>query len=113
MRNFHKLGGLILAITITASAVAAQNYGLPRFGKNESYSKVRVKLLKAGWKPFRSPDADECSDGDRRCAGRPEMQSCAGTGLAPCRFLWKRRGKTVVIFTAGENTIYNGYEFEK
>jgi hypothetical protein len=113
MNKFLKFCSIILVISLFALVIAAQTNGLPRFGKGESYAKVRVKMLKAGWKPFHSPDADKCYDGDERCEGRPEMQNCAGTGLAPCRFLWKRKGKTVIIFTSGENTIYNGYEYEK
>ena len=108
-----KFCSVFLAISFLVSTVSAQTSRLPRFRENESYARVRVKLIKAGWKPFHSPDADECYKSDKRCANRPEMESCAGTGLAPCRFLWKRKGKTVVIFTSGENTIYNGYEFQK
>ncbi len=99
-------------IFLLALTVFAQTNGLPRLKKGESYAKVRVKMLKAGWKPYHSPNAAECLSGDKRCEGRPEMENCAGTGLAPCRFLWKRKGKTAVIFTVGENEAdYNGYEY--
>lgn len=113
MNDIRQLSNLILILLISASAIFAQSSGLPRFAKNESYAKTRVKMLKAGWKPFRAPDADECMSGDERCQGRPEMQSCAGTGMANCKFLWKRKGKTAAIFTVGENAIYSGHEFEK
>lgn len=101
---------MIFLLTFTVIAQAA---GLPRLRKGASYAKVRGAMLKAGWKPYRSPDADECMTGDKRCEGRPEMENCAGTGTAACRFLWKRRGKTVVIFTVGEEiAVYNGHEFQ-
>ncbi len=109
----NKIIGLILAIAISVSTNGGQTGGLARLKKGEIYAKVRLKLLKAGWKPFHSPDAGECLDGDARCAGRPEMENCAGTGLAPCVFLWKRKDKTIVIFTIGEEANYNGYEFQK
>ena len=112
--NFPKIGGLILVVNLLAFSVSAQINGFPRIRKGESYKSVRVKMLKAGWKPYRSPDADKCRTGDNRCKGRPEMQSCSGTGTAACRFLWKRKAKTVVIFTVGEfEAVYNGHDFVK
>lgn len=112
MDRWRKICGFVLVFVLSASAALAQKTGLPRLKRGESYKSVRVKMLKAGWKPFRAPDADKCMEGDERCQGRPEMQSCAGTGMANCRFLWKRKGKTVVIFTVGENAVYDGYSFE-
>ncbi len=82
---------------------------LPPFAKRESYSSVRTKMLKAGWEPFHAEDADVCEEGDSRCEGRPEMESCAGAGLANCRFLWKKNGKIIAICTVGEeNAVYDG-----
>ena len=93
----------------------AQSGGLPKFKKNESYKSVRAKMLKAGWKPFHAPDAEECANGDKRCENRPEMQQCAAeTDEAPCVFLWKRKGKTFVIQTAGiENAVYSSGTYYK
>lgn len=102
----------LLLVSFLVSAAGAQT-SLPRLKKGESYSSVRGKMIKAGWKPFHSPDADKCAAGDKRCEGRPEMESCAGTGLGNCKFLWKRRGKTVAVFTIGEGSAkYNGHEFQ-
>jgi hypothetical protein len=111
MNKPHKFPGLILSVLLLTQIAFAQN-GLPRIRKGESYKSVRVKMIKAGWKPHHAKDADKCLKGDDRCRNRPEMQACAGTGTANCRFLWKRKEVTVVIFTSGENTIYNGYEFQ-
>lgn len=86
--------------------------GLPEFKKNEDYGSVREKMLRAGWTPHRSKDADKCGEGDERCEGRPEMQSCAGTGMANCKFLWKKGEKMLAIFTVGETAVYSGHEFE-
>ena len=100
----------ILTICLLTFAVFAQTADLPSFKKGESYTSVRRKMLKAGWKPFHSPNADECAKGDLRCENRPEMESCAGTGLGPCNFLWKRNKKTVTITTVGENkAVYSGH----
>lgn len=82
----------------------------PSFDKGESYTSIRTKMLSAGWTPFRSPDADSCSDGDVRCKDRPEMEACAGTGMANCRFLWKKDGRTLAIATVGEDTAFDNSE---
>ena len=58
---------------------------VPPFARNESYSQVRKKKKSNGWKPVISKDADQCMESDTRCEGRPEMQTCSGTGLAMCR----------------------------
>jgi hypothetical protein len=90
----------------------AQTTSLPKIKKGENYKTVRVKMLKAGWKPAATANADKCFEGDERCEGRPEMESCAGTGKANCAFRWKRKNKVVMIFTLGENTIFSGYRFQ-
>ena len=92
----------------------AQTTGLPKFRKGEYYKTVRLKMLKTGWKPAATPNADKCLEGDGRCVGRPEMESCAGTGKANCAFRWKRKSKIVMLFTVGEtrNNIYTGFRFQ-
>ena len=79
-----------------------QRRPVPPFSRTESYAQVRVVLLRDGWQPLISKDADECIEGDSRCEGRPEMQTCSGSGLAMCRFGWQRDGQQLMICTAGE-----------
>lgn len=86
------------------------NNAVPGFAPNESYASVRQKLLASGWQPFHASDADVCSQGDARCQGRPEMQACAGTGMANCRFIWQKDGKTVAVMTVGEDAAFAGIE---
>lgn len=82
--------------------------GMPQFQKNEPYADVRTKLLAAGWQPFHADDADTCESGDPRCEGRPEMESCAGTGQANCKFLWKKQSRVLAICTVGEeNAVFD------
>ncbi len=99
----------------TTKSASAPNPSLPKFGKNESYKTVRLKMIKAGWKPYHSPEADVCAKGDLRCQGRPEMEACAGTGMANCNFLWKRKDATVAISTLGEgrNNTVSGWGFRE
>ncbi len=109
--NLLKILCLTVILTLT---ISAQTSGLPRFKKDESYAKVRNKMLKAGWKPFHAEDSDHCQPGDSRCKGRPEMHVCAGTGLGNCEFYWKRKGKLLAIYTVGETGgSYSGHEFLK
>jgi hypothetical protein len=112
MSKLQKFCGLILVISLLSLTIFAQKSALPKLRKGEGYKSVRVKMIKAGWKPFHSKDADKCMKGDERCQNRPEMEACAGTGQGNCRFLWKRKGKTVAVFTIGDNTVYDGFEFQ-
>ena len=89
----------------TAAAIEAQNVSLPTFTLKEKYSNARQKLLSAGWKTHHSPEADTCDSGDERCKDRPEMLSCAGSGLAPCKFTWSHSGKIAVIDTTGKEPV--------
>lgn len=86
---------------------------MPKFKKGEGYKSVREKLIKAGWIPFKSKEAQECVGDDERCKDYPEMEACAGTGLGNCRYLWKKGGKTLAIFTISDSPIYDGQEFVK
>ena len=76
------------------------------------YSKARKKLLAAGWQPFRTKPfnkADE--DPDTMSGNGPifwkrgymELESCSGTGMAACAFLFKDAyGNHLRVTTKGE-----------
>jgi hypothetical protein len=97
---------LLMGCAIAASAATAQaaQVTLPHFAKGEKYGSVRAKMFKAGWVPASTPYADECVPGDKRCEGRTEMETCSGTGMAFCKFLWRKDGQVIGIVTAGEDT---------
>ncbi|WP_448253072.1 hypothetical protein [Ottowia oryzae] len=80
----------------------SQSRAVPSFTRNTSYAQVRTALLRDGWQPVISKDADECMEDDSRCEGRPEMLTCSGSGLAMCRFGWERGGQQLTICTTGE-----------
>lgn len=104
--SYVTIFALLVGITQTGSLQAAD---LPHFKKHESYSSVRSKMIKSGWKPFHAENADTCTDGDSRCKGRPEMEFCASTGMANCKFLWKQNEEKTAICTIGEvDAIYAG-----
>ena len=86
----------------TQAETSIKRRPVPPFARNESYAQVRVVLMRDGWQPVISKEADQCMEGDTRCEGRPEMQTCSGSGLAMCRFRWQRDGQQLTICTAGE-----------
>lgn len=96
----------LCALVMVAGSALAQAESMPKFKQGEDYAKVRSKLLNAGWKPRRMPDADQCMQGDDRCQGRPEMEACAGSGRANCRFAWQRAGALLTIFTVGSPAVF-------
>jgi hypothetical protein len=77
-----------------------------------TYHAARKKLIAAGWQPLRTKSYNEAkSDPDiaygmgrifwRR--GYVEVQACAGTGMAPCYFLFKDAyGNQLEVSTEGE-----------
>lgn len=84
----------------TATSTQASAIDEPKFKKGDDYKTVvREKLLKDGWEPYTSKNADKCEGNDDRCVGMPEMENCAGTGLGNCRYLWKKGEKAIVVYT--------------
>jgi hypothetical protein len=97
----------ILALALSVTPVLAQQ-GLPTFPRETVYAEARRSLIGLGWSPVTLPDADRCSPRDGRCAGRPEMVACSGTGIAACAFAWRRGDTLVEVLTAGENPVVTG-----
>lgn len=79
---------------------------------NLTYHKARPKLLARGWQPYQtihhnSADTDpSTSSGNGQIYWRKgywEIESCAGTGLAPCSFLFEDAYRNRLrVTTAGE-----------
>ena len=101
--NATNIAGTPGGSEIRALPNSTPNSALPAFSSAEPYGVVRTRLITQGWTPYKGPNADTCEGGDKRCEGRPEMESCAGTGLAACKFLWRRDGKTLAVHTIGED----------
>lgn len=100
-------GGVVAQVT----CVPVKNAKLPRV-LDLTYHKARPKLLAAGWQPFRtihhnSADTDtntRFGNGEEFWKkGYREIENCAGTGLAPCSFLFEDvYGNRLRVTTAGE-----------
>ncbi len=77
-----------------------------------TYSKARKKLLTAGWQPLQTKSFNEAKeDPDISYGNGPlfwkrgyiELESCSGTGVAACAFLFKDAyGNHLRVTTAGE-----------
>jgi hypothetical protein len=103
MRMFLSVGALVLAVNPALAQQAA-----PAFPRNTGYAEARQSLVGLGWAPVTLPDADRCPPRDGRCAGRPEMLSCSGTGIAACAFTWRRGDTLIEVLTAGEVPVVTG-----
>lgn len=98
-----RISGIIaaaFAICLVAGSAGAAE-ALPKL-VGQDYGKARAALLRQDWRPVALPDADACMAGDKRCAGRPEMYVCAGTGLGQCVFVWRRKAAVIDVMTEGE-----------
>jgi hypothetical protein len=102
MRVLRVLSATMLSLGAAASHAQIATGSLPPALTGQQYSAARERLLASGWEPYRARDADRCESGDERCQGRPEMQSCSGSGRASCRFLWRKNGVVATLTTAGE-----------
>jgi len=96
-----EIAAVAFAVLFAASAAGAAE-PLPKLA-GQDYGKARAALLRQDWQPVALPDADQCMAGDKRCAGRPEMYVCAGTGLGQCVFVWRRKATVIDVMTEGED----------
>ncbi len=82
--------------------------------KGLTYHKARKKLLDAGWSPRQTKDPATLSDDPDLASGNGkefwqrgyvELDSCAGTGEAPCAFDFTDRfGNHLRVVTIGEES---------
>lgn len=87
--------------------VHAQN--IPQVKKGASYASVRQALIKEGWKP--APQSEEVFGFATEVRKKyKEVQDCAGTGIAPCIFIFKNAsGKILEVGTVGENLSFSSF----
>lgn len=109
----------ILICVLTTGAVLAldkpcnprRHAKLPAI-KKLTYDQARKKLIAAGWRPLQTKPSDNASsdpdiaDGNGSIfwkRGYVEVESCSGTGVAACAFLFKDAyGNRLRVTTAGE-----------
>lgn len=86
--------------------------GLPALFKGEDYSRLRYKMMDAGWSPARSKKGElQCSRGDNAlCKQYPEFEDdVSGRPV----FRWNRGDKNVLIYTTGDPFVYDSYKADK
>ncbi|MCU0653069.1 MAG: hypothetical protein MUD10_02310 [Candidatus Pacebacteria bacterium] len=71
-----------------------------------TYHKARIEIIKSGWRPLQTNSDDNELSGQAKNffdAGYKEVDDCAGTGKAYCRFLFKDSCANIIkVVTAGE-----------
>lgn len=94
---------------LSPCAALAQSSGLSTAQMNGvkigmPYKTARARLFAAGYAGVFAPRvAGRCSYREEICRAYTEAEDCAPTGLAPCRFEFKKRtGRKLVIITSGE-----------
>ena len=104
------LGATVL-LALGCVHINAQAQAIPVVGLGTPYGQVRAALQKEGWTPVRqTADPHDYMGADLRKRGWNEVQVCAGTGRAPCVFVWKnRQGKELEVVTTGEEPKFGGF----
>lgn len=91
--------------------VNSKHSPIPKQISNKNYHQARKLLMKNGWQPIQTVNHLEASNmfdygGNFETfwkRGYREVESCAGTGLAPCKFNFRDiYGNTLSVFTSGE-----------
>lgn len=99
----------LLALAIAHSAVALagpKEDAFDRLRQGMSYAEARGVLLAGGWQAVRYPwmtAEARCGFREEICKDYPETNSCAGTGLGQCKFVFRDgRGGYLSVITVGE-----------
>jgi len=101
-RCLMKASALWLAIIWMVAPSLTQAATLPTLKKGSLYANARAVLAKQGYSPVRS-DGSGCRFGrEDVCKAYPEAETCAGTGLGNCLFVWRRGKQVIEVMTIGE-----------
>lgn len=104
---------ILAVVTVVLTMQAAQAASLP-IKAGMSYGDARAALLAAGWEGIPGPeDSTRCSWRPGICENWPEVESCAGTGIAPCIFNFKRNDTVLTVYTVGEDVSVSSWREAK
>lgn len=96
--------GMLLSVSQVSAGSREGAYDALRQGMK--YPQARKLLVKGGWQAVRYPwaEAEErCSGRSEICSAFQEAETCAGTGMAQCRFRYvDGKGKALIVITVGE-----------
>ena len=97
-----RLPTILAAILLIAAPMAAPAAALPTVKTGTPYASARTALSRQGYRPVRG-NGSGCRFGrEDVCRAYPEAETCAGTGLGNCLFLWRRGGQLIEVTTVGE-----------
>jgi hypothetical protein len=118
MRKAQLFFGSILVLVMAPLLLFGQAACYPQkhaklpFVLDLSYHKARPKLLRAGWQPYQTIHHNDANKNPNTSFGNGEIfwkkgywevESCAGTGLAACAFLFEDAyGNRLRLITLGE-----------
>jgi hypothetical protein len=97
-----------MASVMTASAAMALDSTQVNGAKiGMRYQEVRARLLEFGYDGGFQASRQTCTAPRDICKAYPkEVETCAATGVMPCRFVFKYpRGRTVIVVTKGADLI--------
>lgn len=125
MRTIRRLFSTTLILGVVPFTLFGQTPCAPQkharlpYVLNLTYHKARPRLLKAGWQPFPTVFHSGGSSNPHIPYGNGnifwkkgywEVETCSGTGLAPCNFLFKDAyGNNLRVTTAGEEDTKGKY----
>ncbi|MGE0045331.1 MAG: hypothetical protein AB7J28_12300 [Hyphomonadaceae bacterium] len=88
-----------------AEEAQAPNPAIPELN-GQSYDAARTALIDAGWAPAPAASQAEAATGNGPiflARGYTEVESCSGTGVAACRFVFAApNGARLIVMTRGE-----------
>ena len=116
--KFIHLSAMAMVVTTISITHAAEKACTPRkhaklpVVAEITYHKARKMLLSAGWQPLQTKSFNDAKNDPDISSGNGaifwekgyvEVEGCAGSGVAPCAFLFKDAyGNKLRVTTAGE-----------
>jgi hypothetical protein len=111
MKKNSSLLGHFLFCFFVLHPILGSAQAIPQIKTGTPYNKVRFALMNEGWRPVRqSQESFDFMAQELKERGWIETKQCAGTGRAPCIFIWKNRlGKELEVLTTGEEPRFNSF----
>jgi hypothetical protein len=112
----HRFGLVVFFLLVLSEAASATDECLTVEIVGKDYPAAREILIANGWKPFNfTPPFEGAPFADWvKIRNYTEVEACAGTGLAPCKFVFvsgKDADSRLNVFTQGEKVgSITGYE---
>jgi hypothetical protein len=105
----HEALTMMLCAAVLSNVANAAESKLPKLRQGMQFDKARTLLLDAGWQGIRNyppPENFGMLGYVFYDLGFTEVVDCAGTGMAPCIFVYKNaKGKKLEVHTYGEERL--------